>query len=278
MDFKYFTILNCRNDELKYYNRKYYFANINELFIKIKNDKLNILSRIQKDYPDNDDDILNFISDKSLFNINPNYRTNITESNYFLINQIIGNYWIEDCKLSNFFDENKINFEKPDRLNKLIKQSGVIDKFHDILYNENIKNHVTIGESHYPPLILIVPFNFPKLNKLLDPRKLNNKMKSFLRLFKTEQNLEYRFIIEKDFSGNFYEKYIAEIISLIHNRLLFLDCIGYLHAQLKFSPILRLPLNSQTTIPNNFSSELKIKFIYRKLNRIRSSVGRAADS
>lgn len=262
LEFKYFTIINKTSDLPTCYDVKYYFKDSKELIDKLIIDKDIILSRIISEYSNTSIDILNFKTEKTLFNINPYYYNNITETNYYIINQIIGNYWIEDCKTINFSDKEKINLKKPDRLIKLIKQSKTIDNFIKYLYQLERIRRVNNGNPIYPPLVLVIPFHFPRLKEFVNEMKPSSGIKTMLKYLQSEQDLEYRYIVDPTILNVLSEADIKRLFLIIHYRLLFIDCISYLHAQLTYSPVIRLPLVGKSINPE--LSYFKQKYLTNK--------------
>ncbi|MCT3845073.1 CHAT domain-containing protein [Elizabethkingia anophelis] len=90
-------------------------------------------------------------------------------------------------------------------------------------------------------MIIIAPFHFPKYGKLLRDTFQSKKEKILFGISKSEQNLDYSYIIE-DYTGCLKPEHISPVIGAVTKKLLMLDYVAYLHAQFSSSPVFRLPI------------------------------------
>ncbi len=238
----YFTIINKTDSIASIYNSDNYFSDGNSLIELIKRDKQIITEIINEKYPEHE---------VKPFDINPNNLyiqenelvfSNLIEGNYFLLNQIIGNFWIEDYRKYNDGDLMKLRLQSNQRVNHILRKAQTIDSFTNVMYGKDIAKQVSPFNPLYPTLILISPYHFPRLNKLFQNKKLSSKQKAILKVYKLEQRLDYCFEGDDSVEKHLSKEEICQIIGKLSFRLLFLDDVGYLHGLLSYSPIIRLPL------------------------------------
>jgi len=275
IDFCYFTIINPNESSLKNYSTSVnYFQNSNDLTRLLIQDKSRIERVIQPNYPDI------FLPTKwevnprkLLFNKNPFIYSNYTESNYFILNQIIGNHWVEGNEkiISKTFPDNQL---KPkDRIGEIINQIHSIDEIIFSLYDEGILKQVNPQNSVFSTLILIAPYHFPRLKKILKG-SLSSREKKHLSLYQSEQSTDYTFEINADNVKYLKKEEIQNIMLSRHKQLQFLDKLGYLHGSLSNSPILRLPIISESIntqlshLRHGFSSNKKKSRKIEKIGKI----------
>ncbi|STF08840.1 hypothetical protein [Elizabethkingia anophelis] len=90
-------------------------------------------------------------------------------------------------------------------------------------------------------MIIIAPFHFPKYGKLLRDTFQSKKEKILFGISKSEQNLDYSYIIE-DYTGCLKPEHISPVIGAVTKKLLMLDYVAYLHAQ--FSSFSSFPITN----------------------------------
>jgi hypothetical protein len=168
--------------------------------------------------------------------LNPRYKTLYANSNYFLLNQIVSNYWQKDPEE---IKKEDVEMFSKERTSIQIQQITRIDRF----AQEGRNNApITPIEPDLAPLVIIAPFHFPKYGKLLKNEFKQKKEKMLFRASQTEQCLEYTYEIDNSVASYLKLEQIGMILKMLSEKLLMLDYVGYLHAQLSYSPIIRLPI------------------------------------
>jgi len=173
----------------------------------LKRDEFLIKEKIKSKFPSRYQEFQTDINpDKNYFDKNPLKVSPETKNNYFIINQIIGNYWLEDAnKLQNeskkyLINENKLAF--------VIEQAKNIDGFTNTALNGyGLELH---SKDTLPSLLLFVPY---------------------------QNNINYKQDLEYNFNGK-------DENSIIKTKFYFqeFDDILYQFAAVNFSPIVRTPL------------------------------------
>jgi hypothetical protein len=258
----HFTIINQTEGIISKYNSNNYFSNSNSLLKLIVRDRHAISEKIKEKYPEHEIKPFDINPNNSYIQENELAFSNLLEGNYFILNQIIGNFWIEDYKKYNDGDLMKLRLQPNQRVKQILSKSNTIDGFTNVMYSEEIAKQVSHFNPLYPTLILISPYHFPGLNKLFRNKKLTPKEKAILKVYKSEQRLDYCFEIDNSVEKFLSGKEIAQIIAKLNFRLIFLDDVGYLHGLLSYSPIIRLPLvgksiNMDLSHLENFTSTRK---------------------
>ena len=259
----YFTIINDTDNSISQYNSSNYFIDGTSLIALITRDRESITKKINKHYPEIEIKPWNINPGRSFFQDNELVYSNLTESNYFILNQIIGNFWFEDNKKYNDDDLRKLGLPSDQRVKHILSQSQTIDGLTNVMYEKNVAKQVSPPFNPlYPTLILISPFHFPGLSGFFHKKKLSQKEKAILKLYKSEQRKDYCFEVDDDIEKFLSKKEIAQILAVMNFRLLFLDDVGYLHGLLSYSPIIRLPLvgksiNMDLSHLENFKSTRK---------------------
>ncbi|MDB5088597.1 MAG: hypothetical protein JWR09_2591 [Mucilaginibacter sp.] len=234
--FGYFVLVgNPGAEDAKFYDDSKAFTNGHELITLIENDLLSIDAEISKVY-DTKIEKFDFVSNPNAENLNPNYPTLYAKNNYFMLNQILANFWLkrpgeiktEDVEL---FNKNRAGIQ--------IEQTRVIDKLHQVIKS---KKPVTPIEPINPAMIIIAPFHFPRYGKILSKNLSSKKEKMLFRASQTEQSLDYTYGVENDIAGYLQRDQIGQVLAIVTTRLLSLDYLGYLHAQFNYSPVFRLPI------------------------------------
>lgn len=168
--------------------------------------------------------------------LNPRYKTLYANSNYFLLNQIVSNYWQKDPEEIKKEDVEMFNKE---RTSIQIQQITRIDRFAQESRNNS---PITPIEPDLAPLVIIAPFHFPRYGKLFKSEFKQKKEKMLFRVSQTEQCLDYTYEIDNSVASYLKMEQIGMILKMLSEKLLMLDYVGYLHAQLSYSPIIRLPI------------------------------------
>lgn len=167
--------------------------------------------------------------------LNPRYPANVSENNYYLLNQIFGNYWT---------DGEKVDLVSPDQIQEhrvdfQINQIITIDQcYHKIIQGK----YVTPVEPRLPPLVIAGPYHFPEQGSKEHKPVMNKLDRDRLFLLKSEQNLNYSYNIDDDRTELIDHEGVGQLLAVINTQLRFLDQLSYLHALFCFSPFFRLPL------------------------------------
>jgi len=216
-----------------------------ELIDKIRENKKHIINTLPmlKDLP--------FTLKNTPYSINDFSSFFPSMTNYFTLNQIITNYWLDkygnedEQKLiqdSSNALKSKNSFERQDIL---IRQFKWIDTFSVASHKEKLVEMVNVHDTIFTPAILIFPYHNPQIKKIL-PRGSHilkkQNVKNLLKSLQREQTSNYIFEgTTKDLSEHNKEMFIASM-QLTSNKLRFLDMISYLHASFCNSPVFRFPL------------------------------------
>ncbi len=238
----YFTIINDTKNIISKYNPENYFSDGRSLIELISRDREIIKKLLNFKYPEIEIKPWDINPNNSFFHENELLFSNLTEGNYFILNQIIGNFWIKDYQKYNDDNLMKLKLPSNQRVKQIISQSKTIDGFTNLMYGEKVAKQVSSFNPLYSTLILIAPFHFPGISKLVRNKKLSQKEQAILKLHKTEQRLDYCFEVDDSIEKFLSREEIAQFIGQMNFRLLFLDDVGYLHSLLSYSPIIRLPL------------------------------------
>lgn len=237
----YFTIINDTDSLISKYNSENYFSNGNSLIELLKRDWQLIANELRKKNPEFELKPFAINPNNSFIKENELIFSNLTEGSYYILNQIIGNFWIEDYKKEgDFLLEHRLPANQ--RVEHIISKANAIDSFTNTMYDENIAKQITPFNPLYSTLILISPYHFPHLNKLTKNKKPSSVEKAILKVYKSEQRLNYYFDVDDSVVNSLSNVVIAQIIGKLNSKLLFLDDVGYLHGLLSHSPIIRLPI------------------------------------
>jgi hypothetical protein len=167
--------------------------------------------------------------------INPYYNTNICESNYFVLNQILGNFW-KERPISN--SRSALNLREQ-RVLLQINQVSAIDRCHLSL---NTSSAVTPIEPLLSTLIVIAPLNHGYVDNDLNENLSPQERKAALKLLRSEQYKDYSYDLDDHALHTIGRERAPIILAIIHKKLQTLDFAAYLHASLTYSPIIRLPI------------------------------------
>lgn len=242
---------------IDYYGSERLFKNAKDLIELIKNNSQAAIDEIKETY-DVDLGKLELNAKNSRPDFNPYYPSNINEPNFYILNSILANYWMDGTSIEK--DVKIIPSEK--RVGWMLSQSKVIDNLHQ--YAKKTKNDTKLAPTPtFPPLILIAPYHFPKIDKVTTfELPLDKKTKVALQISQSEQNKDYSFIINEAHQKYYKKEQIAQIIQIIHQKLTFLDHVACLHAHLTYSPVIRLPLIGRSL--NNDLSHFEQTFSTKK--------------
>jgi hypothetical protein len=234
--FSYFVMVGRPTEsDLHYYDASRCFGDAHEFIQILEKDLPSINEALPDDY-NLKIETFNFAINPQADEYNKNYPAHLSHNNYFILNQILANYWQRKPE----------EFTKPDiplfsqqRVSIQLQQCWVIDSLAAHLWDAQPATPI---EAKMPPLIVVAPFHFPRHEKLL-ARSLTDKMeKMWFRLFRTEQQLDYTYIVDNDIAEKLKPEEVATVLKQIAQRLIRLDHVAYLHAQLNYSPVIRLPL------------------------------------
>lgn len=244
-----------------FYDNSKAFTNGHELISLIQADLEAINKEIKKDYAQ-EINPFDFISNPKANTINPYYPTLYAKTNYFILNQILANFWLNRPQEPK---KEEIIFRNKERASIQIQQSRIIDGLHEVIH---LKPPVTPIEPIFPSMIIIAPFHFPRYGKLLGKEFRTKKEKMLFRVSQTEQLPDYSYAIDDDIADYLKPDQIGMALAIVTQRLLLLDYLGYLHAQFNYSPVYRLPLvgkslnihlsHFQRSFPNKKSAIKKI--------------------
>lgn len=167
-------------------------------------------------------------------------------NNFFTLNQISRNFWSKESsdELSNPEETLKNEFDNKDRWQILLDKVKKIDYINHQLYDNNICKRVNFYDNYYESIILIFPFQNPRLKSLLNIRSRSKNEQLLHKVITTEQNIDFKSSIE--FSQKISDKKAMKLmrISAIkeQERFAYLDALGYLHSSFQYSPVIRFPL------------------------------------
>ncbi len=236
----YFTILPSSEDYKNQYNTNNYFQSEHDFIDLINRDSAKINQSIIDYYKKQGENIDLGID----FPINPNGTfinsndfpgSNIAQNNYFILNQIIGNIWVNQLKKPDNLITNHA-----ERTQEIINQSQKIDNISMIMYNDVKVKPTDPFQPLLSTIVIVAPYHFPRTEKIYGAIS-NKKEKTWLSISRAEQNLNY----EHQFNPDDISKVSHEEFHFIMNnaslRLKYLDCVAFLHARFDFSPVIRLP-------------------------------------
>lgn len=239
-DYCYYTLIGDNKNTKNNYSPENLFDN-NDDFIKIiKKDIDSIKKELKKFYKD---DIVPINTNLEL-KINPT-DTFVSENNvpgaipawnnYFVLNQIIGNFWLginNEIGTKNTLPENRIK--------ELVEQSEKIDSLYAILYNDVGVKPTDPFQPLLPTLVLVQPYHYPKPTNIFN-KKFSKQEKKWLSIQSSEQDLNYQHHIPEQSKNSVSVEGINIIMRQNSLRLMYLDNVAYLHSMFTYSPVIRLP-------------------------------------
>lgn len=256
LPFCYFHITGELDAEVvKHYDMARHFSNAHELIGLLRQDLPKLNEQIKKSYGLEIADFY-FGETDATDKLNPNYWTDLAETNYYTLNQVLANFWRkrpkekskEDVKL---FTDTRVEYQ--------LSQISQLDALH---FTIGDKKKVTPIEPSTPSLIVSAPYHFPRHKKLLAKEFKTKKEKNMFRIYQTEQSLDYSFGIEEDLVAYFKKEEIGHLLGAQAQKLKSLDDIAYLHAQFQYSPAFRLPVAGKSL--NMDLSHFQQKFSNKK--------------
>lgn len=177
-----------------------------------------------------------------------------TRVNTQIFNSILGNWGYtrdftkdEIVKVSSESSQkaitNKFSFERQNLLLDQILKIQTIEK-HVI---ESIRKFEDFEDQFNPSLIIAAPYNSVEMRKPIDVKGLSLKEKTIAEEFNVAMNFNYSPNYTVDISIKDKQKTNPLVIGTIlaqyqAPRMNFLDMVGLLHASVRFSPYLRLPI------------------------------------
>ncbi|SHI72261.1 CHAT domain-containing protein [Flavobacterium terrae] len=240
MEYSYYVIIGEKTDNTEEYLRINLFNNTTEFIEIINRDIGKIKSKLDSFYEGTDvltgmDFQLQINPKRTFIRENNIPGAILTWNNYFVLNQIIGNYWLE------------VNSEigttvtlPEERTKEIVNQCQKIDSIYAILYNDVGVKPTDPFQPIFPTLILIQPYHYPKTENLLDKR-FSKQQKQFSAVLNSEQDLMYQHLIPEQGKNAVSEDGIKLIMSKNLKRLMYLDNVAYLHSMFTYSPVMRLP-------------------------------------
>lgn len=239
LEIAYFTIVPATDEYAKDYNSSYFFSNGFELINLFNRDISKINNLIIEYYKEQGENIqlygdLPINPNRTFLYSNTPPGSLLSHNNYFILNQVIGNVWIErEGSLE------KIITNVSERSQEIIDQCTKIDNISMIMYNDVGIKPTDPFHPLLPTLILIAPYHFPKREKIFG--KPTSKEKRWLSILKAEQNLNYEHVFEEEEIKRIYGAELNFLMRQTSLRLRYLDSVGYLHARFTYSPVIRLP-------------------------------------
>ena len=257
LEIAYFTIVPATDEYAKDYNSSYFFSNEFELMNLFKRDISKINNLIIEYYKTQEENIqldvdLPINPNGTFLSSNAPPGSLLSHNNYFILNQVIGNVWIEgESNLE------KIITNVSERSQEIIDQCTKIDNISMIMYNDVGIKPTDPFHPLLPTLILIAPYHFPKRDKIFG--KPTPKEKKWLSILKAEQNLNYEHVFEEEEIKRIYGEELNLLMRQTSSRLRYLDAVGYLHARFTYSPVIRVPqigksINKELSHLEQFSS------------------------
>lgn len=236
----YFTVLTETTPCIDEYNPANYFKSVYHFIELIRRDIKKINSTITEYYAGQNEiielDTSLPINPKGVFmTLNNPPGSNIEANNFFMLNQIIGNVWIGSKT-----DLKEQHTSPVNRTQKVIDKSQQLDNFSMIMHNELEVKPTDPFQPLLSTIILIIPYHFPKLNKLYG-RKFTGSEKIWNSISQAEQNLNYEHKLKEEEVKKVSQKGFHAIMDKTSLRLNYLDSVGFLHARFSYSPVIRLP-------------------------------------
>lgn len=239
INFCYYTLIGNNTNTCKIYPTENYFKNSKD-FINLINRDIEIISLKLSSFYEKSKSI-----DANLqLKINP-AKIFITENiipgsiiewnNYFTLNQIIGNIWLQKNN-----EMGGIVTLPEKRSEKIIEQCEKIDSISAIMYNSLGVKPTDPFQPIFPSLILVQPYHYPKKERLYE-KKFSKMERNFLAVQNSEQDLMYRHKISEQLTNEISKEGISLIMSKNALRLMYLDNVAFIHSMFTYSPIIRLP-------------------------------------
>lgn len=254
-EFSYVHVVGNNPSITSLYDPNILFEDASSLIQLLQRDQEDIYLYLKKIDPEYDISDLSINSEMLLFDKNPYYYSNITENNYFILNQIIGNNWLEPVSPDK--NDEKLYPEPNKRVENIITQVHTLDRFLTFFYDHDpqlLKG--TASNPHYPILILVGPYVSKPHSNIVKGKAKTKKQKTVSKLLLCEQNKSYSFTADNEAGEILSQKEIAYTLFEVSTKLLYLDYISSLHARYTYSPVIRLPritksINAEVAFLNN---------------------------
>ena len=272
--FKYITSFNDPLSKVKKYCEDIYFSNVHEFLNRINLDKKEILQDFPEHYQGLDFNVKvekNFEEVNNFTNFFPCF------SNYFTLNQIVNNFWVEGAGTqTNPLKDDNVDFQEHlnNRWDMILEKVDNIDKFNHMLYSLDYAKHVTGWDPYFETMILVFPFQNPDYKYYINKAVNNVFLKKLLLSMEQELDFTVRPNINtpKDISEIELKNFIGMVSKKEADKFLFLDYVAYLHASFSYSPIIRFPQVGKSIYKNlsylnpdnvNFEKSNPLKTIFR---------------
>jgi hypothetical protein len=193
---------------------------------------------------------IDFEVDLPLTELHKKYDTSSTfqasHTNYWTLNQVLGIYWAEPHATETTEElissvDNPFAKDRNDsyRLQILFNQLDKIDELEMLVLEDRGVKFPNDKYDWISPLIIVIPFNFPTLGKLLDPSLNPKEVRRIVRSLSYEQSINYVSYAQTDQATA--DDFMAHgKVTAAKTR--YLDGVAYLHASFTMSPVLRFPL------------------------------------
>jgi len=171
-----------------------------------------------------------------------------TQGNYWMINNLIGNYDMgtkdladdkEDSEINKASEDSQEAMTKGDSFERqllFIEQVNKLDFFLNLGLTEGIFKPTHPTEPFLSPLLLIAPYINPDIKQKYAVN--NPEVQGFLKASSVEQTRNYTGAPTIELKG-------IDLMRALYNQkltTLYLDNVAFLHASYDYSPVIRLPL------------------------------------
>ncbi|WP_203558621.1 CHAT domain-containing protein [Bacteroides sp. 51] len=264
-DISYVHVVGNNPSVTTIYDANILFEDASDLIRLLQRDQDKIYSYLKNIDLEYDFSNLSINSEKLLFDQNPYHYSNITENNFFILNQIIGNNWLEPVNPDQ--NDERI-YPKPDkRVDDIIAQVDTLDRFVTFFYEHNPQLLEGMASNpHYPTLVLVSPYVSILHSNIIKGKVKTKKERAASKLLLCEQNKSYSYTVDDEVGEILSRKEIAHLLLEVNTKLLYLDYISWLHARYNYSPVVRLPrisksINAEVAFLNNSFPQNKSKNI-----------------
>jgi hypothetical protein len=178
---------------------------------------------------------------------NPASYFKASHTNYWMLNQMIGNDW---ALMREKDDDEKIKLESTEALKKsednldrydiLIEQISNIQQLELIVLKDRNIKLPNAQYDYLSPIIIVIPFNYPSLKQFLGLKldSIDKETKKFLGALSQEQAQNY--VVYTEATGVDPKDMNTYAYSL-SRKTKFLDGVAYLHGSFTHSPVFRFP-------------------------------------
>ncbi len=257
--FSFIYFINGKNPEDILGNKDHFVVSPWDLLGKLTTKKQLIEKLLLEQFPMRQIEfVINLPETEYHLSINPESRFRASFINFWTLNQILGNQWnskieiSEEQEIHGAIKESEESLKKdpndPHRLLLLIDQVKRFDEL-EIMVSEDRNTKFPNGKADcFAPIILILPFNFPNLGKILDYNLDPVELKRVTGIMNAEQSINY-ITYSKVTESN--KEDLAGYASYLKSKTDYLDGVAYLHASFQNSPVVRFP-----TLGNSIKKEL----------------------